>query len=102
MHSYDDNTKNFQSRSEESGGVINLRSPARIDYVNRIRHCGLGGMEYYDNMFMTVNERFIVVNTKTGNLMSGGNGPRRHEGLFIVDLDDYQSTPSEEDRSLSK
>ncbi len=69
---------------EDSGGVINLRHHERIEYVNRIRHCGLGGLEYYDNMFLSVNERFIVVNTKTGNLFGGG---QRCEGLFVIDLE---------------
>ena len=75
--------------SEDSGGVINLRVPSRIEYVNRIRHCGLGGFEYYDSMFMTANERFIAVNTKTGNLLSSGHSSTpRCEGLFIIDLED--------------
>jgi len=81
---------NKRQYSEESGGVINLLDPARIKYVNRIRHAGLGGLEYYDNMFMTVNERYIVVNTKTGNLVAEypGNGSRI-EGLFIIDLEEH-------------
>jgi hypothetical protein len=77
--------------------VINLCTPTRIEYVNRIRHCGLGGLEYYDNMFMTVNERFIVVNTKTGNLLNPSKrnkGPPRCEGLFVIDLEDFSLTPS--------
>lgn len=90
------NTINAHSYSEDSGGVINMY-PSRVEYVNRIRHCGLGGFEYYDNMLMTVNERFIAVNTKTGNLLTKGEGtgPPRCEGLFVVDLEDCQSTFSD-------
>jgi len=75
-----------KSITEDSGGVINLRLPARIEYVNRIRHCGLGGLEYYDSMFLSVNERFIAVNTKTGNLFGG---LQRCEGLFVIDLENH-------------
>ena len=84
-------TMNVASFSEDSGGVINMHQSC-VEYVNRIRHCGLGGFEYYDNMLMTVNERFIAVNTKTGNLLmeSEGTGPPRCEGLFIVDLEDCE------------
>ena len=89
-----ENVGNTKSHSEESGGVINFSIPNRVEYANRIRHCGLGGFEYYDNMFMTVNERFIVVNTRTGNLMLESDSASRPspscEGLFVVDLDDCE------------
>lgn len=75
---------------EDSGGVINFSSPARIEYSNRIRHSGLGGFEYYDFMFMSANERFIALNTKTGNLLNQCQETERfdHEGLFIIDLEE--------------
>lgn len=77
---------------EDSGGVINFTSPLRIEYSNRIRHCGLGGFEYYDFMFMSANERFIAVNTKTGNLVTSQSSheidrPTPCEGLFLIDLE---------------
>ena len=64
---------------------MNLNDSKRIVYVNRIRHAGLGGIEYYDNMFMTFNERFVIVNTKTGNLLDSGD--RSTEGLLVIDLE---------------
>ncbi len=74
--------------TEKSGGVVNLTDVERMVYVQRIRHAGLGGLEYYDNIFMTLNERFIVVNTKTGNLLDNSeNGST--EGLIVIDLEQY-------------
>ncbi|KAL7471106.1 hypothetical protein ACHAXS_011410 [Conticribra weissflogii] len=50
---------------DDSGGIVhlNLNGEHRIKFVNRIRHAGLGGLEYYDYMSLTANERFLVVNT---------------------------------------
>ena len=78
-----------QAYSEGSGGVINFCVFPRIEFVNRVRHCGLGGFEYYDNMFMAVNERYIILNTKTGNLLTKceSNEPPKCEGLFVIDLE---------------
>ncbi len=73
------------TRSENSGGVIDLGGSNCIQYMNRIRHAGLGGMEYYDSMYMSHNERFIMVNTKTGNLVAS-NG-KSSEGLLVIDLE---------------
>lgn len=72
------------------GGVSDLGAPGtgpRVRFVNRIRHAALGGVEDYESLKMTCNERFVVVNTKTGNLLSDGAIPF-HEGLLIIDLDD--------------
>ena len=55
-----------------------------VIYVNRIRNAGLGGVEYYDNVFITMNERYIIVNTKTGNLL--GRGDNETDGLLVIDL----------------
>jgi hypothetical protein len=74
------------------GGVFDLSAPGtspRVRFVNRIRHAALGGIEDYESLKMTCNERFVVVNTKTGNLLSEGAIPF-HEGLLIIDLDDHQ------------
>ncbi len=73
---------------EKSGGVVNLTNPERIQYVQRIRHAALGGVEFYDNIFMTLNEKFIVVNTKAGNLLDGGVNSSP-EGLIVIDLEQY-------------
>lgn len=75
------------SKGDESAGVRNLRSPHRVKFANRIRHAALGGMHYYDSAYMTVNERFIVVNTKTGNLLGGGSTPGT-DGLLVIDLEE--------------
>ena len=73
---------------EESGGVVQLTSERTVRFVNRIRHAGLGGLEYFDSLLMTVNERFVIVNTKTGNLIGSGAGAARNatEGLLVIDL----------------
>jgi len=73
--------------SENSGGVINFVGHISLRYVKRIRHAGLGGVEYYDNIYMSHNERFVVVNTKTGNLI--GTQSSSGEGLFVIDLEKY-------------
>jgi len=56
----------------------------RIKFANRIRHVGLGGLEYFDSLLMSCNERFIVVNTKTGNLIAQDRNAC--EGLLVIDL----------------
>ncbi|KAI2502933.1 hypothetical protein MHU86_11520 [Fragilaria crotonensis] len=75
------------SKGDEAAGVRNLTSPHRVKFVNRIRHGALGGMQYYDSAYMTANERFIVVNTKTGNLLGGGSTPCT-DGLLVLDLEE--------------
>jgi hypothetical protein len=73
------------AKGEEAGGVINLDKEPRVKFVNRIRHAGLDGLEYFDSMLMTANERYVVVNTKTGNLI-GCDGRNACEGLLVIDL----------------
>lgn len=75
------------TNEETSGGVYNLTTPSRTQFSNRIRHAALGGLEYYDSIHLTCNDRFIVVNTKTGNLLSGSASPYK-EGLLVIDLED--------------
>ncbi|KAL7517005.1 hypothetical protein ACHAWX_002426 [Stephanocyclus meneghinianus] len=75
---------------EESGGVINLLRERRIKFVNRIRHAGLGGLEYYDSLMMTANERFIVVNTKSGNLIGTDGEHNASQGLLVIDLQEHE------------
>ena len=76
---------------EESGGVINLSpSTRRVRYVNRIRNVGLGNLEAYDPIYCTCNERYVVVNTKCGNLIGGDGGTNACEGLFVIDLEDKE------------
>lgn len=85
--------KKSRGKGEESGGVINLfPDDRRIKFVNRIRHAGLGGLEYFDSLMMTANERFIVVNTKTGNLI-GSEGTRgASQGLLVIDLQEHDES----------
>ncbi len=78
-------------RNDEScGGVVNLipDQPCVIQYTNRIRHVGLGGLDDFDGIYMTCNERFIIVNTKTGNLLEQQESDHdgASDGLFIIDL----------------
>mgnify|MGYP005852423977 CR=1 FL=1 len=72
---------------ETSGGVYNFSSPPKARFANRIRHAALGGLKYYDSIHMTCNERFIIVNTKTGNCLTDSACPYS-EGLLVIDLDD--------------
>jgi len=73
------------TREEASGGVYNLTDIPRVRFANRIRHAALGGLQYYESIHMTCNDRFIVVNTKTGNLLSDSASPYA-EGLLVIDL----------------
>ncbi len=85
---FDDSDKTNQTtKGEESGGVINLDEECRVKFVNRIRHAGLDGLEYFDSMLMTANERYIVLNTKAGHLI-GCDRRNASEGLLIIDLED--------------
>ena len=79
---------NKRAKGDQSGGVVQLGDrECRIKFVNRIRHVGLGGLEYFDSLLMSCNERFIVVNTKTGNLIA--NDRNACEGLLVIDLLDH-------------
>ena len=72
---------------EESGGVVQLLpGERRIAFVNRVRHAGLGGLEYFDSMLMAANERFVIVNTKTGNLVGSDGARNATDGLLVIDL----------------
>jgi len=88
-----DKTKHT-TKGEESGGVINLDEECRVKFVNRIRHAGLDGLEYFDSMLMTANERYIVLNTKAGHLI-GCDGRNASEGLLIIDLEDAPNFKAE-------
>lgn len=83
----DSDKKKHYMKGEESGGVINLVKESRVKFVNRIRHAGLDGLEYFDSMLMTANERYIVINTKAGHLI-GCDGRNASEGLLVIDLED--------------
>lgn len=72
---------------EGSGGVINFTSPPRLRFVNRIRHVALGGLHTFDSIHMTVNERFLIVNTKQGNLLPTSFAVPGADGLLVIDLD---------------
>ncbi|KAL7532331.1 hypothetical protein ACHAXR_005323 [Thalassiosira sp. AJA248-18] len=74
---------------EESGGVVQIASERRIKFVNRIRHAGLDGLEYYDSMLLAANERFLVVNSKRGNLVGSDGVRNASEGLLVIDLQEY-------------
>eukprot|EP00529_Nitzschia_sp_RCC80_P005332 CAMPEP_0113483128 /NCGR_PEP_ID=MMETSP0014_2-20120614/23275_1 /TAXON_ID=2857 /ORGANISM="Nitzschia sp." /LENGTH=1022 /DNA_ID=CAMNT_0000376667 /DNA_START=94 /DNA_END=3163 /DNA_ORIENTATION=+ /assembly_acc=CAM_ASM_000159 len=72
---------------EHSGGVYNLTNPPQIRFRNRIRHVALGGINRSDTLHLTSNERFIIVNTKAGDLLTGASFPFS-EGLLVIDLKD--------------
>jgi hypothetical protein len=73
---------------DESGGVYNYTVQPHVRFANRVRHAALGGLQYYDSMYMTCNERFLIVNTKTGNLLGGGSSSTS-EGLLVIDLKEH-------------
>jgi hypothetical protein len=72
---------------ESSGGVYNLTNdPPRVRLANRVRHVGLGGISSReDSIHMTCNERLLVVNTKTGNLLPNESSCAA-DGLLVIDL----------------
>ncbi|EJK59243.1 hypothetical protein THAOC_20563 [Thalassiosira oceanica] len=74
-----------RAKGDQSAGIVQLGDcECRIKFANRIRHVGLGGLEYFDSLLMSCNERFIVVNTKTGNLIAQDRNAC--EGLLVIDL----------------
>jgi hypothetical protein len=75
-------------KGDKCAGVKNISQKNRVEFVNRIRHVALGGMQHFDPAFMTVNERFIIINTKSGNLLEGAP-ENLNEGLLIIDLEDH-------------
>jgi hypothetical protein len=82
----EDDDGDGEASSVGGGGVVyNLTSPPQVRLANRIRHVALGGMDSFDSMHMTCNERFLIVNTNTGNLL--GSSPYA-EGLLVIDLQD--------------
>lgn len=72
---------------EASGGVYHLSFPSVVRFANRIRHVALGGIETFDSIHMTCNERFLIVNTRMGNHL--GTTPFS-DGLLVIDLQDIQ------------
>ena len=71
--------------AEASGGVYNLTTPRALHFANRIRHVALGGIDSFDSIHMSSNERYLIVNTRTGNLLGECPYP---EGLLVIDLQD--------------
>ena len=78
-----------------SGGVVNFQSTTFLRFARRIRHAALGGLEPYDPLHMTCNERFIVIATKMGNYFESqqfgeeeddGLVTSFNEGLLVIDL----------------
>jgi hypothetical protein len=66
-----------------------MSSTSRVRFANRIRHAALGGIEDFESLHMTCNEHFTLVNTTTGNLLSGGRIPFQG-GLLVIDLEDHR------------
>uniref|UniRef100_A0A7S3KXL9 F-box domain-containing protein n=1 Tax=Amphora coffeiformis TaxID=265554 RepID=A0A7S3KXL9_9STRA len=76
-----------------SGGVVNVGHVPNTRFANRIRHVALSGMEniLYEALYMTANERFVILNTKGGNLLSSGSSSPYREGLLVIDLQDEET-----------
>jgi hypothetical protein len=88
--SSNEDVHHFQGSGTAEGtseGVYNFTSPPRARLANRTGHAALGGLKHYDSIHMTCNERYIVVNTKTGNCLTDSVCPYA-EGLLVIDLQD--------------
>ena len=75
---------------EGSGSVTNFgwstscpsaTTPPAIYFAGCIRHARLGGFQSYDPLYMTCNERFVIVSTKSAHHTGGSL-------QFLEDLDD--------------
>jgi len=79
------------SNASDDGGVYHLTAsgPTRplLRLARVIRHAALGGLDRTDGLHMTCNERYIVVNTKAGNLLNESRAPYS-DGLLVIDLGD--------------
>jgi hypothetical protein len=84
LNSLEDLASFVSIRQSGDGGV--MRGEDQVKFVNRIRHAALGGLEFYDSVYMTANERYVIVNTKSGNLLGGGSPGS--DGLLVIDLED--------------
>jgi hypothetical protein len=70
--------------AQEHGNVYNvIRTPPYVRFACRIRHPSLGGLEDWDSIQMTCNDRFLVFNSKQG---SGLDEAGHNEGLVVLDL----------------
>ena len=72
--------------NDGSGGVVNGPHTA-LHFANRIRHVALSEVHWFDQIDMTCNERFLIVNTKAGHLLSLTEC-LPSDGLLVIDLDD--------------
>jgi hypothetical protein len=71
------------------GGVYNLTDPPCVRFANQIRNKALStNPNAEETMNMACNERFIVINTKTGNRLADVDASQKTEGLLIIDLED--------------
>lgn len=81
---------------DESAGISNWTTHPRVRFINRIRHVALGGLGSLDSLIMTCNERYIMVNTKSGHLWNNynpsqdppGNSIFAADGLLVIDLEE--------------
>ncbi len=90
------------SGGDESAGISNWTYPPRVRFANRIRHVALGGLGSFDSLYMTCNERYVMVNTKSGHLLNNYHNDYAQsnqnrsalfaaDGLLVIDLDDDDS-----------
>lgn len=66
------------------GNVYNFGSIPQVRFANRIRHASLGGLEDWESLQMTCNDRFIVINTRQ---QSGEFATAHNQGLVVIDLE---------------
>lgn len=77
--------ENWLKKDLPSGGVYNLTNPPSVRLANQIRHKALGGIDDPDeDLHVSFNERFIAVNTRTGNQLASS---QESHGLLIIDLE---------------
>jgi len=82
----EDDMNDVEVGKEGSGGVYNMVEPCCVRFANRVRHESMSGLEFFDSAQMTVNERFIVINTKAGHLLHCSRYPS--DGLLVFDLEE--------------
>jgi hypothetical protein len=78
---------NDDSSTTSSGGGAGVIVSGSLRFARRVRHDAMGGLSEFDSLHVSANERFIVVNTKTGHQLAGRN--RRSspaDGLLVIDV----------------
>jgi hypothetical protein len=82
------------STASGGGGAAGIIVPGSLRFARRVRHDAMGGLSEFDSLHVSANERFIVVNTRTGHQLNAGRRNRRRstssaspaDGLLVIDV----------------